>query len=213
MALPHVDDKRTGSLLSWIDPRTSLTRAGIRLPCLSSNPRVPRCGGFFFLKICRRTDSQIARYESCNRPEYVEQPDDAPEHRDSAAAATAHPRLPTAMASNSSAPTGATDAVLKPSEPVPEGAQEVQGIDFNQYASRSITVEELVGGYANMGFQATSVGEAVRIINDMVSCFCPEYPNARAAPLRRVSVKCGDSTCVCRESPVRAQSRKAKHLA
>ena len=89
------------------------------------------------------------------------------------------------MASSSSAPTGATDAVLKPSEPVPEGAQEVQGIDFNQYASRSITVEELVGGYANMGFQATSVGEAVRIINDMVGCFCPDYPNARAAACQR----------------------------
>ncbi|KAE8873709.1 hypothetical protein PTNB73_00341 [Pyrenophora teres f. teres] len=71
------------------------------------------------------------------------------------------------MASQSSAPTGATDAVLKPSEPVPEGAREVQGIEFNQYASRSITVEELVAGYAGMGFQATSVGEAVRIINDM----------------------------------------------
>lgn len=71
---------------------------------------------------------------------------------------------------NISAPSGATDAVLKPSAPVPEGSHEVQGIDFNQYASRSITVEELVGGYANMGFQATSVGEAVRIINDMVSC-------------------------------------------
>jgi hypothetical protein len=94
-------------------------------------------------------------------------------------------KTPIAMASSSSAPTGATDAVLKPSEPVPEGAQEVQGIDFNQYASRSITVEELVGGYANMGFQATSVGEAVRIINDMVGCFCPDYPNARAAACQR----------------------------
>jgi deoxyhypusine synthase len=72
---------------------------------------------------------------------------------------------------DSAAPTGATDAVLKPSEPVPEGTHEVQGIDFNQYASRSITVEELIGGYANMGFQATSVGEAVRIINNMVSLF------------------------------------------
>jgi deoxyhypusine synthase len=70
---------------------------------------------------------------------------------------------------DSSAPAGATDAVLKPSEPVPEGSREVQGIDFNQYASRSITVEELIGGYASMGFQATSVAEAVRIINDMVS--------------------------------------------
>jgi len=72
---------------------------------------------------------------------------------------------------SSSAPTGATDAVLKPSDPIPEGSREVQGIDFNQYASRSITVEELVGGYASMGFQATSVGEAVRIINNMVSLF------------------------------------------
>jgi deoxyhypusine synthase len=77
------------------------------------------------------------------------------------------------VANDSSAPTGATEAVLKPSAPVPEGAREVQGIDFNQYASRSITVEELIGGYANMGFQATSVGEAVRIINDMVSCSRP----------------------------------------
>jgi hypothetical protein len=76
-------------------------------------------------------------------------------------------------AHDSSAPTGATDAVLKPSAPIPEGSREVQGIDFNHYASRSITVEELVGGYATMGFQATSVGEAVRIINDMVSCSRP----------------------------------------
>lgn len=73
------------------------------------------------------------------------------------------------MASTSSAPAGATDAVLKPSEPVPEGVQQVQGIDFNQHAARPITVDELVGGYATMGFQATSVGAAVRIINDMVS--------------------------------------------
>lgn len=74
-------------------------------------------------------------------------------------------------AAQASAPSDATDAVLKPSDPVPEGSRQVQGIDFNQYAKRSITVEELVGGYASMGFQATSVGEAVRIINDMVSFF------------------------------------------
>lgn len=72
-------------------------------------------------------------------------------------------------ANEAAAPSGATDAVLKPSEPVPADAKEVQGIDFNQYAGRSITVEELIGGYSNMGFQATSVGEAVRIINGMVS--------------------------------------------
>jgi|TARA_R110002003_G_scaffold159_4_gene13755 hypothetical protein len=85
-----------------------------------------------------------------------------------------HPnRALMSTANDTTAPAAATDAVLKPSAPVPEGSREVQGIDFNQYASRSITVEELVGGYANMGFQATSVGEAVRIINDMVSVFSP----------------------------------------
>ncbi|KAJ4354248.1 Deoxyhypusine synthase [Didymosphaeria variabile] len=64
-------------------------------------------------------------------------------------------------------PSNATDAVLKPSEPVPADAREVQGIDFDDYAQRSITVEELMGGYARMGFQATAIGEAVRIVNDM----------------------------------------------
>jgi deoxyhypusine synthase len=66
-------------------------------------------------------------------------------------------------------PSGAAAAVLKPSDPVPEGAKKVQGIDFNDYAGRSITVEDLIGGMANMGFQASSVGDAVRIINGMVS--------------------------------------------
>src|SRR5437016_9833580 len=71
-------------------------------------------------------------------------------------------------ARESKAPSDATDAVLKPSEPVPDGARQVQGIDFDNYADRSITVDELVAGMASMGFQATSVGEAVRIIEGMV---------------------------------------------
>jgi deoxyhypusine synthase len=72
-----------------------------------------------------------------------------------------------------SPPSNTTDAVLKPSEPVPDDSTEVQGIEFNDYAERSITVEELVAGYANMGFQATAVGEAVRIVNEMVSGLPP----------------------------------------
>ena len=75
------------------------------------------------------------------------------------------------------APSGATDAVLRPSEPVADDAREVQGIDFDNYADHSITVDELVAGMASMGFQATSVGEAVRIIEGMVGqdllCFLP----------------------------------------
>ena len=75
-------------------------------------------------------------------------------------------------------PADATDAVLKPSDPVPADTREVQGIEFDDYAQRSITVEELIGGYARMGFQATAIGEAVRIVNDMVSAF----PTAHAHP-------------------------------
>ena len=74
-------------------------------------------------------------------------------------------------APNNEAPTVSTDAVLKPSAPVDEGVQEVQGIEFNDYQNRDITVSELVDGMTNMGFQASAVAEAVRIINSMVSLY------------------------------------------
>lgn len=66
------------------------------------------------------------------------------------------------------APSEATDAVLKASDPVPDGAQEVRGIEFDEYRGRNITVVEMISGMATMGFQASSVSEAVRIINEMV---------------------------------------------
>ena len=66
------------------------------------------------------------------------------------------------------APSVATDAVLKPSDPVAPGMREVDGIDFDDYAGRDLTVAELVAGMTNMGFQASAVTEATRIINDMV---------------------------------------------
>jgi len=69
------------------------------------------------------------------------------------------------------APTVATDAVLMPSESIPEGSREVQGLDFNEYRDRKITVEELVNNMASMGFQASAIGEAVRIVNEMVRIF------------------------------------------
>ena len=65
-------------------------------------------------------------------------------------------------------PALATDAVLKASAPMPNDAKTVEGIDFGQYANRKITAEELVAGMSRVGFQATAMGEAVRIINDMV---------------------------------------------
>lgn len=68
-------------------------------------------------------------------------------------------------------PSGAADAVLKPSDPVPQDAIPVVGLDFDAHAGRDITAAELVANMANMGFQATSVGQAAKIINEMVT-FC-----------------------------------------
>ena len=70
---------------------------------------------------------------------------------------------------NAQAPSLSTDAVLKPSAPVPKGVQEVSGVDFNNYKDRDITVAELVSQMTTTGFQASAVTDAVRIINDMVS--------------------------------------------
>lgn len=77
----------------------------------------------------------------------------------------------TQKGSLATAPPVAADAVLKPSQPLPEEvSQKVEGIDFDRYAGRDITVDELVRGMANTGFQATALADAVRIIDDMV-CF------------------------------------------
>lgn len=66
------------------------------------------------------------------------------------------------------APGLATDAVLMPSAPVSDDMQEVEGIEFNHYEDKALTVDDLISGMKHMGFQATAVGKAVRIINDMV---------------------------------------------
>ena len=71
----------------------------------------------------------------------------------------------------SHAPSSAANAVLVPSEAVPEGAQEVKGINFDNYDGRDVTVAEMVDNMATMGFQATAVGDAARVINDMVRLF------------------------------------------
>ena len=68
----------------------------------------------------------------------------------------------------SRAPAAATDAVLKPSGSIEDNVKKVQGIEFNDYHGQDISVRELVRGMRDMGFQASAVGDAVRIINDMV---------------------------------------------
>ena len=77
-------------------------------------------------------------------------------------------------------PSTVTDAVLVPSNEMPEGSQKVEELDFNNFAGRAITVDDLMNGMNHMGFQASSIGKAVRIINDMV-CLFPLLPNLHPA--------------------------------
>ena len=65
-------------------------------------------------------------------------------------------------------PSAATDAVLVKSVEMPENAQKVEELDFNKFKGRPITVDDLFQGMKHMGFQASSMCEAVRIINEMV---------------------------------------------
>lgn len=64
-------------------------------------------------------------------------------------------------------PSAATDAVLVQSEEMPKDAQKVEELDFNKIKG-PVTAQDLLEGMRHMGFQATSMCEAVRIINDMV---------------------------------------------
>lgn len=76
------------------------------------------------------------------------------------------------MASQNSenAPATAKDAVLVKSGAMPEGTQKVEDFDFNNFKGQ-MTAEDLLLGMSHMGFQASSIGEAVRIINGMVCLF------------------------------------------
>ncbi|RJE27444.1 Deoxyhypusine synthase [Aspergillus sclerotialis] len=72
------------------------------------------------------------------------------------------------------APSSATDAVLVPSDPVPEGTHQVRGVDFDRFQGRDITVAEMVENMADMGFQGSAVSEAARELNNMRAYRHPE---------------------------------------
>jgi deoxyhypusine synthase len=66
------------------------------------------------------------------------------------------------------APSNAKEAVFVASDPIPRGIQQVRGIDFNSHQDADISVVDMVDGMSSMGFQASAIGDAVRIINEMV---------------------------------------------
>ena len=69
----------------------------------------------------------------------------------------------------SAPPDKATDAVLVHSDPVPDDARQVKGIDWNALpAEQRCIIADFVDGLTSQGFQSSSVGDAIRIINDMV---------------------------------------------
>ncbi|ROT43305.1 deoxyhypusine synthase [Sodiomyces alkalinus F11] len=70
-------------------------------------------------------------------------------------------------------PATATEAVLVVSEEMPEGAQKVEELDFDEIKG-DITADDLFRGMRHMGFQASSLSEAIRIINDMRTWRDPE---------------------------------------
>ncbi|EXJ85388.1 deoxyhypusine synthase [Capronia coronata CBS 617.96] len=75
----------------------------------------------------------------------------------------------------SAPPTKATEAVLVPSEPVAEDAKQVKGIDWLSLpAEQRSIISDFVEQLTQQGFQSSSIGDAIRIINDMRSWRDPE---------------------------------------
>ena len=61
-------------------------------------------------------------------------------------------------------PHGASAAVLKQSDPIPDEAVAVQGPNFEEHP----TLDTLLESYERIGFQANSLGKAINIVNKMV---------------------------------------------
>lgn len=66
-------------------------------------------------------------------------------------------------------PNLATDAVLKPSDPVPDDFEKVHGINYSLDSAYDMRASDLVESMRTMGFQGLSVSQACRIIEEMDS--------------------------------------------
>jgi len=67
--------------------------------------------------------------------------------------------------SNSGIPTAAAAAILQPSDPLPSNAISVQGPDFE----KPLSLDGFLKSYERIGFQASSLGRAIQIVNKMVN--------------------------------------------
>jgi deoxyhypusine synthase len=69
------------------------------------------------------------------------------------------------MSTNNNDPTGAQAAVFVESVEMPKDALLVEGPDFN----KPLSLHDLLHSYKAMGFQASSLGEAMEIVEKMAS--------------------------------------------
>ena len=61
-------------------------------------------------------------------------------------------------------PNTAAAAVLQPSEAVPDDAVSVKGPNFEE----ALSLEAFLASYERIGFQAQSLGKAIKVVNYMV---------------------------------------------
>ena len=88
-------------------------------------------------------------------------------------------------------PQQVSEAILQRSEPVPDEAVSVQGPNFDERP----TLETLLESYERIGFQANSLGKAIKVVDKMVGASLSvdkinlslQHPalSASLAPLRR----------------------------
>ena len=90
-------------------------------------------------------------------------------------------------------PLGASAAVLKPSEPVPDAAVSVEGPDFD----KDVSLAQLLDSYKRIGFQASSLAKAIEIVNKMV---CRPSISAGHSLNRVVSANGGSPTSLSRRT-------------
>ncbi|RDX55435.1 Deoxyhypusine synthase [Lentinus brumalis] len=83
------------------------------------------------------------------------------------------------MASSSAPiPSGASAAVLKPSDPIPDFAVSVEGPNFDE----EMSLQKLLASYSRIGFQANSLGKAIDIVNKMRKWRLSDEPVAEDEP-------------------------------
>ncbi|KAF8655248.1 hypothetical protein AX16_003151 [Volvariella volvacea WC 439] len=80
--------------------------------------------------------------------------------------------------SSNPVPASVSAAVLQPSEALPESSLSVKGPNFDN----NLTLQQLLASYERIGFQATSLGRAIEIVNKMRNWRLSDEPMGEDEP-------------------------------